>query len=531
MSAANDAAIQRLTTALALGDGFQFHIVVCHSPRQVRKLIGTLTQTVPARRGGSLRTEHLHPDSLRQRDQALDGDALTAYVTQALGGLARPAADERQLIVLDASFARQADTAAWSLLFRRLNEQRNALAHALDAALLLCLTPHLEPIFAHEAPDFWSVRGVSVRLEPVREEEGLGAMPSEIQSLQGQLQRAETTPGRLGDVDEAEFERLQAELPVLRARVQAAKNDVDALRNFSIILARLGGRFAMLGRHRDALAVYQEMLEIVERLACLLPNDFQVLSAQVLVHTAISSRLQALGEVGEAIEASKKAIVIARRLVASAPELPDHRRSLRVALSQFGNLTVLLGNDEEALDAFKEAITLAKNLAREAPERNEDQTALAITYGELGAVLTSLQRHAEAQRYLEDALTIHAHLATFEPGRLDYQQHLAIAYQRYGDLFLQTGRLARARECFEQAITISERLHHVDPSRAEFLWYQMLLEMRLAQTEPDHLLEHLHRAFKLLTDFQARGGAVDGLDALIASLQQTIQTLQSPPEV
>ncbi|MCK6374275.1 MAG: tetratricopeptide repeat protein [Zoogloea sp.] len=531
MSAANDAAIQRLTTALALGDGFQFHIVVCHSPRQVRNLIATLTQTVSARRGGSLRTEHLHPDSLRQRDQALDGDALTAYVTQALGGLARPAADERQLIVLDASFARQSDTPAWSLLFRRLNEQRNALAHALDAALLLCLTPHLEPIFAHEAPDFWSVRGVSVRLEPVREEEERDVRLSEIPYLRGQLQQASTMPDNLGGVDDAEFERLQAELPPLRAQVQAAKDDIDAIKRLSIILGRLGSHLVERDRHRDALAVYQEMLEIVERLACLLPNDFQVLSAQVLVHTAISSRLQALGEVGEAIEVSKKALVIARSLVAVAPDLPDHRRSLRVALSQFGNLGVLLGNDDEALSAYREAVTLAEDLARAAPERSEDQTALAITYGDLGAGLTSLHRYDEAQRYLEDALTIHEQLAMLEPGRLDYQQHLAKANQRLGDLFLQTGLLTRARACFEQAMAISERQDHLDPSRTDFLWHKVLLEVRLAQTEPGDPLKHLRRAFKLLTDFQARGGAADGLDVLMASLQWAIQTLQSPSEL
>lgn len=531
MSAANDAAIQRLTTALALGDGFQFHIVVCHSPRQVRNLVATLTQAVPARRGGSLRIEHLHPASLRQRDQALDGDALTAYVTQALGGLARPAADERQLIVLDASFAAQADTPAWSLLFRRLNEQRNALAHALDAALLLCITPHLEPIFAHEAPDFWSVRGVSVRLEPVREEEGQDLRLSAIRLLRGQLQQTGASPNNLIGVDEAEFERLQAELPVLRAQVQATKNDVGALWAFSVILARLGDGFVMHGRHRDALVVYQEMLEIAEGLTRLLPGDLHVQSAQVLVRTAISSRLQALGEVGEAVEVSKKALVIARRLVAAAPDLPDHRRNLRVALSQFGNLAVLLGNDDEALTAYQEAVALAEDLARAAPERSEDQTALALTYGELGAVLTSLQRYDEAQQYLVDALAIHAHWATLEPGRFDYQQHLAKANQRLGDLFFQTGEPARAREFFEKAITISEYLQHFDPNRVDFLWDQALLELRLADVQQDDPIEHLRRAFAFLTEIQSRGNITDGTNALIANLQQAIQAHQSPPDV
>lgn len=531
MSAANDAAIQRLTTALALGDGFQFHIVVCHSPRQVRNLIGTLTQTVPARRGGSLRTEHLHPDSLRQRDQALDGDALTAYVTQALGGLARTVADERQLIVLDASFARQADTPAWSLLFRRLNEQRNALAHALDAALLLCITPHLEPIFAHEAPDFWSVRGVSVRLEPVREEEGQDVRLSAIRLLRGQLQPADVPPDNLIGLDDAEVERLQAELPMLRAQAHATKNDVGALGAFSIILARLGNFFARRGLHRDALLIHQEMLEIAEELARLLPDDLYVQSAQVLVRMAISSGHQALGEVAEAVEVSKKALFIARRLVAATPDLPDHRRSLRVALSQFGNLAVFLGNDDEALTTYREAVALAEDLVRAAPEQSEDQTALAITYGELGECLTNLQRYEEAQQYLEYALTIHARLATLEPSRIDHQRYLAKANQRLGSLFIEAGQPVRAREYFERALALSKRLHELDPSSTDLLWDQVLLELRLADVQQDDPIAHLRRAFALLTDIQSRGGTADGFGALIANLQQAIQARQSPPEV
>lgn len=531
MSAANDAAIQRLTTALALGDGFQFHIVVCHSPRQVRNLIATLTQTVPARRGGSLRTEHLHPDSLRQRDQALDGDALTAYVTQALGGLARPAADERQLIVLDASFARQSDTPAWSLLFRRLNEQRNALAHALNAALLLCIPPHLEPIFAHEAPDFWSVRGVSVRLEPVREEEEQDLWLSAIRLLRGQLQPADVPPDNLIGLDDAEVERLQAELPMLRAQAHATKNDVGALGAFSIILARLGDFFALRGLHRDALLIHQEMLEIAEELARLLPDDLYVQSAQVLVRMAISSGHQALGEVTEAVEVSKKAIVIARRLVAATPDLPDHRRRLRLALSQFGDLAVLLGNDSEALTAYREAVSLAEDLARSAPERSEDQIALAITYGELGECLTNLQSYDEALRHLEKALAIHTKLTTLEPGRVDYQRNLVNANQRLGRLFLKTGQQSRARECYDHALEISERMYRHDPNNKDFLRDRALYELRLAQLQPDDPIEHLRRAFKLLSDFQAQGGTADGIEAFMVDLQQTIQARQSPPEV
>ena len=98
------AALKHLISALALGDGFQFHMVVSQSPRQIRQLLATLAEAVPARRGGSLRSEHLAPYDLLPRDAPLDGAALAALVTAHLDAFPAPAADERLVFVLDASF-------------------------------------------------------------------------------------------------------------------------------------------------------------------------------------------------------------------------------------------------------------------------------------------------------------------------------------------------------------------------------------------------------------------------------------------
>ena len=90
MSAHNDTALQRLAHALALGDGFQFHILVCHSPLQVGQSLTTLAEAIPALRGGSLITRPLLPDTFSP-DKPLDS-ALTAAVTEALSTLPPPTA-------------------------------------------------------------------------------------------------------------------------------------------------------------------------------------------------------------------------------------------------------------------------------------------------------------------------------------------------------------------------------------------------------------------------------------------------------
>ncbi|WP_295450225.1 hypothetical protein, partial [uncultured Thiodictyon sp.] len=251
MSVENDAALAHLIGALALGDGFQFHIVVCHSPRQVRQLLGTLAVDVPARRGGTVRSEHLIPAAQAlPSDRPLDGDALSVLVNDRLSGLAPTSADERVVFALDASFPGTADQPAWRQLFRRMNEQRNALARGLDGVLLLCLSPRLAAVFAQEAPDFWSVRGVSVTLEPELTHARDGGS-------QGLVFAQE--PGRdAAGADGQDRDTLEAEVAAARTQAADRPDDRGTQRILFILLVRLGDQLINLARSQEAVAAYRE---------------------------------------------------------------------------------------------------------------------------------------------------------------------------------------------------------------------------------------------------------------------------------
>lgn len=165
-SAPDDPAFARLLSAVALGEGFQFHLVTAHGPRQVRALLNHLVAKLPAQRGGAVRDVYLAPYAILPRERALDADALIAHIDTALATLRSAAGDERLIVALDATPAGEEDDAAWRRVFRHMNEQRNGFIRQLDAAFLLCLPPGLQAPFAHEAADFWSIRSVSVTLAP-----------------------------------------------------------------------------------------------------------------------------------------------------------------------------------------------------------------------------------------------------------------------------------------------------------------------------------------------------------------------------
>jgi hypothetical protein len=85
--------------------------------------------------------------------------AITASLAVAKGHAEVAAAEA--IVIVDASAAPEADDAAWRVLFQRMNERRNVVTAGLRGALVLVMPPRMERLFAHAAPDFWSIRSLS----------------------------------------------------------------------------------------------------------------------------------------------------------------------------------------------------------------------------------------------------------------------------------------------------------------------------------------------------------------------------------
>lgn len=165
MSAVASATLEHLSGAIALGEGFQFHIVACDSPRQVEYLVHELEDQVSSRLGRPVQVHLAAPQMALPRDAPLDGSVLAAWVMDRLERFAVSDRHALDIIVLDCTSGSAEDGPAWRQLFRRMNEQRNALLAAVGCSLVLCAPEWLESLFAQEAPDFWSIRGVSIALE------------------------------------------------------------------------------------------------------------------------------------------------------------------------------------------------------------------------------------------------------------------------------------------------------------------------------------------------------------------------------
>ena len=423
MSADIDPAICRLLGAVALGQGFQFHIAVCQSTRHVSTLLKTLAQTIPARRGGRVNAVHLAPYNLLPRDRALDGEVLAAKVMDELGALPQPWDEELLIVALDATPASAQDAPAWRILFRRMNERRNALIAELDGAFLLCLPDWLEGDFAREAADFWSIRGVSVTLGA----ESVAANGIPLSADFVQYKTSADAPS-------------EAELTNVRDQLAQSPDDWRAQRRLMILLMRRSDQLLHEGNATEALKIISEALDIAVGLANRDPanNEWQIESAAI--QEQIASIFFASGEFARARKMAEEALNIRQHVLGGA-----HADSLRL----MNNLALILS----AQGDFSGARGLQKQVLEGVGRLKGDVHPDTLTASDNLAVSLSDEGDlADARILQEQTLKIRQKVQGEEhPDTLTSMNNLAVTLRNQGDL-------SRARLLLEKVLDVRNKV-------------------------------------------------------------------------
>ncbi len=154
-----------LIRSLALAEGFHFYLLICNSPTAAESVLSPLRLWVAGERQRPVDLVRLDPSPRDiSEKRPLTREDLVEDVLGRLFEIPSSVWKGDLIYAIDASRARPQDDDAWSFVFQRLNEQRNRLARHLSRPLVLVLPPRLEQLFAHAAPDFWSVRSLVTRI-------------------------------------------------------------------------------------------------------------------------------------------------------------------------------------------------------------------------------------------------------------------------------------------------------------------------------------------------------------------------------
>ena len=156
----------RLVRSLALSERFRFYLFITGAPERAESLATSLERDVAAAREAPVHVLRLDPYRAPKDHRGPIPWRLLA--DEILGPLVEPSpalAAADSIVLADASAAPPEDDASLRTLFQRMNERRDIVAAALAGALVLALPPRLENVFAEAAPDFWSIRSISVVAE------------------------------------------------------------------------------------------------------------------------------------------------------------------------------------------------------------------------------------------------------------------------------------------------------------------------------------------------------------------------------
>lgn len=469
--------VEQLLIDLTLIDKFLLDVVVVPTPRVARWLLDVIESEVPSRREEPLRVRCVEPDPKKARPT----EPVTAkeLIDDVLRPLLRPTPRPSEgfgVTWLDASTARSIDVAAWTTLFSRFNEQRDAIIEALGEPLLVVIPPVLEAVFAQSAPDAWSARSAVQHVKiadieahaidvidhpgraqskhsPSRSVSVLLAAHSEQPVLFDDRMRAQVLSAASAQAQQGSLPaeaRALAERAVESARkaVEERPESLAARAAFAKALEQLDAALSDHGSRAERTSVAIEALENSERWARLAPETIE---AKLALSNALE--IATLAGIRDARETSLRAVQLARDTMSRSPNR-EVKLALAKRLSTASEFCDLDGYHDDAIQLGREAIALIAEL-------NADDLLSASVSARvvLADVLMQRGQQAEALSLLLEAVTIADQHSRRAPGVAHAQielilshSRLAAAYHAAGDDTRALGAIADARRFAERAL-------------------------------------------------------------------------------
>lgn len=507
--------LPRLVRALTIGEGFQFLLLACDTPRTCDLALAQLTGELGKRLEREVRLQRFAPDHLQlAQDPASTASTLTQWFSQ----LPAAGPNEWVLVVLDASRAARDEEPAWTEIFSRMNERRNELTRSLPGPLLLCVPTWLEGVFARAAPDFWSIRSLVVSVQgPRLAMERLFEIPANAVPESSQ---------------QAEVERsLRDEIEKVRA-ANAPAEVKDA--QLAVLWYQLGEWFTARGNLSAALAPLEQAVELSRRSS----QD----GRRTAELEAYASALQLLGVTYLTVEDTRgarkhleDALTTYRRLSEEKPSRQDLRVSTALVLLRLAALNFQEGQLDEAARKCRESLKALPKATGEPTvvdqRRAEAHEMLALIHARRGETV-------EAEQELKRGISILENLVKHHPRMPNFARALSHANESLANALLQSGKLDPAASALEEALkyrlivlqqlpdSISDQsqritivrelatLHFIrgDLDRAETVLQQaMVAAQNLAMLAPDSIYVALQRATILtsLGDIHLERGATE----------------------
>ncbi|MEV6151052.1 tetratricopeptide repeat protein [Nonomuraea sp. NPDC052129] len=220
-------------------------------------------------------------------------------------------------------------------------------------------------------------------------------------------------------------------------------------------LSALGIRLSYVGDIRGALETSREAVKLYRRLAEVQPEAYLSNLANSLNN--LGTRLSAVGDIRNALEAYWEAVELYRQLHQANPmaHLPGFTLSLNNLATQLWEV----GDKRRAVELIREVVESYRQLA--GAEATAHLPNLAMSLNNLGNLSSGIGDIRRAVKSVRESVELYRQLAEVEPEA--HLPSLAMSLSNLGGCLSEVGDIREALEAVQEAVNIRRRLAEAEP--------------------------------------------------------------------
>jgi non-specific serine/threonine protein kinase/serine/threonine-protein kinase len=268
---------------------------------------------------------------------------------------------------------------------------------------------------------------------------------------------------------EAAFASQKKALAIREAVARARPIDRAARTALGRSLVLVGDTLAERGELEAALASYRRSLEVRERLVAEDPLDVPARKDLAVSHERVGDTLgnpgfANLGDTKGALASFQSMQEIVERVAAENPRDKDARHRVAIGYEKLGKVKMGAREFHGALALYRQEVEALESLAAEEPANASYRRNLAVAHGNVGSALFDLRELRGALESQRRMLAIREELAAADPKNRAARREVAWAHDVTGDTQAALGDDRAAALSYRRAAAMLDALLAADPT-------------------------------------------------------------------
>jgi serine/threonine protein kinase/tetratricopeptide (TPR) repeat protein len=248
------------------------------------------------------------------------------------------------------------------------------------------------------------------------------------------------------------------------ARVAAAPDDRQLLKDKVVVLTHLAEAQTELGQNDDALKSFGDAIALCDTLAQSDPDPTLVRrNIAVLMHK-MQTVYRRMGDTAKALDMAEKSLALREKLLVEKPGNPTLRRDLFASHETLAALKANLGLPADAVQHCNYAIQYTQAALKAQPSNPMTVRDASLASQRLAEMLVMVGRPGAALAPADEGIALHTRIFESDKSNYENKRDLANALGVRGETLLALGRSTDALESFQKSLELRMELGQTNPS-------------------------------------------------------------------